>query len=105
MNHTNNTNDYSQYYPSFKYKPLDYIHKLMFPFSLSVIGIVENMMTSYLNLLKPSKEIIEPELKDMKNDIKKAPSYEIDDGDINRERLMMCSRCLINAYEKYLKSN
>jgi hypothetical protein len=105
LNEDINTKDYSKLYPNFKDHPVDYIRKLMFPFSLSVMGIVENMMTCYLNLLQPPKEIIELELKDMKNDIENAPSYEIDDGDINKERLMMCSRCLINAYEKYLKSN
>ena len=67
--------------------------------------IVENMMICYLNLLKPSKEIIELKLKDMKNGIKNAPSYEIDVIDRNREMLVMSSRCLINAYTKYLNSN
>ena len=104
MNHTN-TNDYSQYYPSFKYDPLDYIDKLRFPFSLSVMEIVEKMMTSYLNLLKPSKEIIEYKLKSMENDIKNSPIYEIDDGDINKEEVKMCSEWLIEIYGKYLKSN
>ena len=59
--------------------------------------IVENMMICYLNLLKPSKEIIELKLKDMKNDIKNAPSYEIDDDDRNREIkdvLEMLNQCL-----------
>ena len=105
MNHFNSTNDYSQYYPSFKYDPLDYIDKLRFPFSISVMELVENMMIRYLNLLKPSKEIIKLALKDMKNGIKNAPRYEIDINDINKERLLMSSRCLINAYTKYLNSN
>ena len=105
MNHPNNTNDYSQYYPSFKYDPLEYIDKLRFPFSISVMELVENMMIRYLNLLKPSKEIIKLALKDMKNGIKNAPRYEIDINDINKERLLMSSRCLINAYTKYLNSN
>jgi hypothetical protein len=35
--------------------------------------IVENMMICYLNLLKPSKEIIELKLKAIKNDIKMLP--------------------------------
>ena len=100
-----NKKDYSIFFPNFKDEPLDYIRKLMFPFSLSVMGIVENMMICYLNLLKPSKEIIEPELKDMRNDIENASSYEINEGDISREELIICSRCLINTYEKYLKSN
>ena len=87
MNNNNNKINYSQYYPNFKYEPLDYIDKLRFPFSLSVMEIVEKMMICYLNLLKPSKEIIELKLKDMKNDIKNAPSYEINDDDINREEI------------------
>jgi DNA-binding HxlR family transcriptional regulator len=101
----NNKINYSQYYPNFNYEPLDYIDKLRFPFSLSVMETVENMMICYLNLLKPSKEIIELKLKAIKNDIKNAPSYEINDDDTNRERLMMSSRCLTNAYAEYLNSN
>ena len=101
----NNKINYSQYYPSFKYDPIDYIDKLRFPFSISVMRLVENMMICYLNLLKPSKEIIELALKDMKNGIENAPRYEIDINDINKERLSMSLRCLINAYTKYLNSN
>ena len=101
----NNKIDYSSYFPSFKHEPLDYINSLMFPFSLPVMGIVEEMMFYYLNLLKPSKEIIKRNIEFMKDDIKNARDYEIDEGDNNREELIMRSRCLINGYEKYLNSN
>lgn len=77
----------------------------MFPFSLPVMGIVEELMICYLNLLKPSKEIIKRNIESMKNDIENARDYGIDDGDINREELIMRSRCLIAAYKKYLDSN
>jgi hypothetical protein len=41
----------------------------------------------------------------MKNDIENARDYEINEGDNNREELIMRSRCLINVYEKYWNSN
>ena len=101
----NNKIDYSSYFPSFKHEPFDYINSLMFPFSLPVMGIVEEMMIYYLNLLKPSKETIKRNIEFMKDDIKHARNYEINEGDNNREELIMRSRCLINVYEKYLNSN
>lgn len=103
--HKNGKIDYSGYYPSFKGELFDYIDNLLFPFSLAVMGIIEELMTCYLNLLKPSKEIIEHSIESMKKSIKNASDDKIDDGDMNREELRMRSRCLINAYEKYLKSN
>ncbi len=103
--HKNDKIDYSGYYPSFKSESFDYIDSLVFPFSLAVMGIIEELMTCYLNLLKPSKEIIEHSIESMKKDIENASDGKIDDGNMNREELRMRSRCLINAYEKYLKSN
>jgi len=103
--HENGKIDYSEYYPSFKHEPFDYINNLMFPFSSSIIEIIEKMMIGYLNLLTPSKKIIEARIKYMKNDIENAPSYETNEGDISRDELIICSRCLINAYTKYLNSN
>ncbi|HEY5737876.1 MAG TPA: hypothetical protein VIS28_06315, partial [Nitrososphaeraceae archaeon] len=95
MNHTNNTNDYSQYYPSFKYEPLDYIDKLRFPFQSPVMEIVKKMMSAYLNLLEPSKRNIIKILRDTRKNFENSSTYEIDEGDINKEGIKMSSRCLI----------
>ena len=105
MNHTNNTNDYSQYYPSFKYEPLDYIDKLRFPFQSPVMEIVKKMMSAYLNLLEPSKRNIIKILRDTRKNFENSSTYEIDEGDINKEDIKMSSRCLIEVFKKYVFSN
>ena len=104
-NHTNNTNDYSQYYPSFKYEPLDYIDKLRFPFQSPVMEIVKKMMSAYLNLLEPSKRNIIQILRDTRKNFENSSIYEINEGDINKEDIMMSSRCLIEVFKKYVFSN
>lgn len=110
MKYKNNKINYSQYYPNFKYEPLDYIDKLRFPFSLPVMEIVKKVMLSYLNLLGHLNlleltEVITLKLNSITLAIEDSPIYAINEDEINREDMMICCRCLIMVYEKYLNSN
>ena len=104
-NNYNEKIDYSQYYPDFKFEPLDYLDKLRFVFSLPVMEIVKKVMLLYLNLLNPSKEIIDSKLKNMKLNIEDSPLYVINDDERSRDDMAIGCRCLITVYEKYMNSN
>jgi DNA-binding MarR family transcriptional regulator len=97
--------DYSRYYPNFKFDPLDYIDKLRFPFSSSIIKIVKKVMLSYLNLLNLQTDIIDSKLKSIRLDIEDSPLYAINDNERSRDDMMIGCRCLIMVYEKYVNSN
>jgi len=106
----NNKIDYSQYYPNFKYEPLDYIDKLRFPFSLPVMEIVKKVMLFYLKLLDQLNlmeltKVIPLKIKSITLAIEDSPIYPINEDEIRREDMRICCRCLITVYEKYLNSN
>ncbi|MGH9981890.1 MAG: hypothetical protein ACRD6U_10105, partial [Nitrososphaeraceae archaeon] len=106
----NNKIDYSQYYPNFKYEPLDYIDKLRFPFSLPVMEIVKKVMLFYLKLLDQLNlmeltEVIPLKIKSITLAIEDSPINPIHEDEISREDMRICCRCLITVYEKYLDSN